>query len=325
MKKVFEEFKIRQTFIKNRLVVPPMVNFNISDESGLIKDEQIAHYQKLAAGGFGLIVVEACSIGELGKLHKSQIGLYNNQQIFNHQRLVNAIHYYDCVAILQIQSSGIFAVDDDLKAPSAYMIETKSRIRAAKAYTKEELDELKEQFIQCGIRAYKCGYEGIELHGCHNYLISQLYNKNINQRNDEYSVDKISGHLIDIIKKIRSNTNDKFIVGIRLGAYEPNLSDGINHAQELVDDVDYISVSTGFSYGHNVEVDVNFPYNEYIYGAYMIKKYINKPVFAVNEINTFDKVLSVLKDCDVDGICIGRQALVNPNFGNDMLEYIKEK
>ena len=96
----------------------------------------------------------------------------------------------------------------------------------------EEIQKIEGDFIEAARRAYEAGYDGVELHGCHNYLLCQFFNRRVNRRTDLYNAEdmQIVKNIIDGIRKV---TPPEFVVGIRLGAFEPEISDGVAHAKKL--------------------------------------------------------------------------------------------
>ena len=107
----------------------------------------------------------------------------------------------------------------------------------------DEIHVLENEYIQAVRRAYEAGYDGVELHGCHSYLLSQFMNKRVNKRTDEYNADGMK-ILENILEGIRKVVPENFIVGIRLGAVEPPIEDGIAHAKWLEAlGIDFINVS----------------------------------------------------------------------------------
>ena len=188
--------------------------------------------------------------------------------------------------------------------------------------SKKEIKEIEELFISSAIRAYKAGYDGVELHGCHSYLLSQFLNKNVNLRTDEYGKNR-SLILENIIKGIREHTSSDFSVGIRLGAFEPTLSDGIENAlkcQEL--GFDFLNISYGFTRESQPYCPDDFPLKDIIWAGGQIKKSVNIPCFAVNGIQSKEQFVKALDLCDVDMVCIGRGVLVNYNWAKDVLNNI---
>ena len=184
----------------------------------------------------------------------------------------------------------------------------------------EEIHRLEEEFIEAARRAYQAGYDGVELHGCHSYLLSQFMNRLVNKRNDEYGPDGME-ILRRILEGIRKVTPPEFIVGIRLGAFEPELSDGMKHARWLeAHGVEFIKVYDGFDMEARREKPDGYPFAEAIYGAKRIKEAVSVPVFAVYGIQDGETAEAVLQDTNVDMVNIGRGVLVNYQWANDVKE-----
>lgn len=131
----------------------------------------------------------------------------------------------------------------------------------------EEIQKIEGDFIEAARRAYEAGYDGVELHGCHNYLLCQFFNRRVNRRTDLYNAEdmQIVKNIIDGIRKV---TPPEFVVGIRLGAFEPEISDGVAHAKKLeAMGIDFINVSYGFDKEAVREKPQGYPFAEAIYGA----------------------------------------------------------
>ncbi len=313
MKKIFENLKIRNTHIENRICVPPMVCRKFCDETGYVTEDNINHYSKIAKGGCGLIIVEATAINKEGKLAFTQLGLWEDAQIAGHKKLVDECHKENVPVLLQVHHAGVMGVADKLVSASKYTLgENKAR-----ELEQDEIIEIENEFLDTALRAEKAGYDGIEIHGAHSYLLTQFLNERVNKRDDAYGQDKM---LIvkNIFRKIREKTNNDFIIGIRLGAYEPTLEDGIIYAKKIEEiGFDFINVSFGFMQEMEDSTPTDFPFSSHIYGASQIKKEVNIPVFAVNGIKSKEQAQNILDLTDVDMLCIGRGVLVNYNWAND--------
>jgi 2,4-dienoyl-CoA reductase-like NADH-dependent reductase (Old Yellow Enzyme family) len=123
---------------------------------------------------------------------------------------------------------------------------------------------------------------------------------------------------IEIIDGIRKITPENFVIGIRLGGFEPTLDDGISHAKLLEQNgIDFLNISYGFQMEHQPYTPDGFPYQDIIYAAKKIKQAVSVPVFAVGGITSPEMAASVLEETKVDMVDIGRGFLVNPNWAND--------
>lgn len=187
-----------------------------------------------------------------------------------------------------------------------------------RALTIEEIMEIEQAFIEGARRAAEAGFDGVEIHGSHGYLISEFLNSRINRRTDAYNVsDRL--FVKNILAGIRAVTPPGFILGFRLGAFQPTLQDGIAYAKWLeAQGVDFINGFVGCDWEAELELPAGYPFDVSVYGAEMLKKAVSIPVFAVRNIRTGEQAERILAETGVDGVMIGRCSLVNYNWGNDV-------
>lgn len=308
-KSLFETVKIRNTTIKNRICVPPMITFGSGDKAGA---KRIRHYRDIAAGGAGLIIAEATCVTDTGQLGPGQMGIWDDSHIDGLREMAQAVHEEGGTILLQIHHAGVVGCNEHL-CPDAYQL---NETTVGKKMTIEDIVCIQEAFIHAGRRACEAGFDGVELHGCHSYLISQFLNKRVNRRGDIYGREP-EKFPVDILKGIRKLVSADFIVGIRLGAFEPTLEDGIRYAKVLEQaGFDFLDISYGFFQEHEPSAPAGFPFQDVIYGAEQIKKACAVPVFAVNQIRTPEQAQQVLEETDVDMVDIGRAVLVDCNWAN---------
>ena len=318
MDRLFETFNIRGIEIKNRICMPPCVVYGLSDETGMAADENVAHYRSIAKGGAGVIIQEATCVDPLGKLVPEQLGLWSDEQIPGHKRIADAVHSEGVPIFIQLHHAGVVGIGDrEMLCSSDYEIMHKDILKKGRAMTADEIKATQQAFADAAMRAVKAGYDGVELHGCHQYLICQFYNRRVNRRDDEYGR-KNSLFALETYSAVRNAVPGSFVVGIRLGAFEPTLADGIAHAKELSGHgIDFIDVSYGFRGEDEPYKPDDFPYMDVIYAAGEIKKNVECPVFAVNGIRSAADARGVLELTGVDMADIARGMLVNPNWAND--------
>ncbi len=317
MHRLFEEGKIRNTTVKNRIVVPPMVVFTWSDDTGRVTQNNIDHYEAIAKGGAGLIIQEATCISKSGRLAGTQLGIWEDAQVEGLKQIVDAVHSHGVPILVQIHHAGIVGIAEDAVCPSDYTCVVREQPKTGRALSLEELHQIQEQFVAAAKRAYQAGYDGVELHGCHSYLISQFLNRNVNRREDAYGQQR-ERFALEIMDEIRRQTSDDFIIGIRLGGFEPSLEDAIEHARSLeAQGIDFLNISYGFAQASSPTMPEAYPFKDIIYAAQKIKEAVSVPVFAVNGINNPKLAEEILEQTNVDMVSIGRGTLVNYNWGND--------
>lgn len=318
-KQLQDDFLIRSTQIRNRICVPPMVVYNWTDESGVVSDRHVEHYREMAKGGAGLIIQEATCITKEGRLTDSQLGIWDDAHIPGLRRIVQAVHAEGCPIFVQIHHAGVVSVAQHPYCPDAYTLHRDGVEKHGVKMTLDDIEQMQTAFVQAARRAYEAGYDGIELHGCHSYLMCQFLNKRVNKRDDRYGVHP-EQFIYEIMDRIRAIVPENFVMGIRLGAFEPTLFDAIEHAKGLeAHGIDFLDISYGFSGEDEPFKPADFPYKDVIYAAGQIKKQCHVPVFTVNGIRVAADAHGVLEATDVDMVDVGRSTLVNPHWAADAL------
>lgn len=306
-------FRIKNLEIKNRIAIPPMVCFYFSDDNGYVTEKNISHYRELAEGGAGLIIVEATAISKKGRLHDTELGIWEDGQIEGLSRIADVIHESGSKAFIQLVYAGGNGIDPEADAPST--MDYRGNIHA-KEMSKERIDEVTDEFVKASLRAKKAGFDGVELHGCHGYLISEFFNSRNNKRTDEYGRDR-SLFAKEVLTKVKEACGEDYIVGIRLGAFEPLLEDGLLHARDISGVTDFMDVSYGGDC--NGTSPDGFPCSEAVYGAMRIKQELpDMPVFGVHNINSPEDVAAAL-DTGIDMADVGKASLVDPAFANHII------
>ena len=315
MKKLFTEFSIKNVKMKNRICVPPMV-VGFRDD-GYVAFENVERYKELAKGGAGLIIQEATCVNNDGKLSEKQLGIWKDDQIEGLKSIVDAVHEESCPIFIQIHHAGVVGISGDPICPSPYEYKNYAGSVVGHEMTREDIKSIQKDYIEATRRAYEAGYDGVELHGCHAYLISQFLNKKVNKRTDEYGKNP-EKFVVEIIDGIRKVTPKEFIVGIRLGGFEPAIEQGIHYAKVLEKNgIDFLDISYGFMNEQEIHVDKEYKYSDAVYAAQKIKEVVSIPVFAVNGINSAELAEGILNETNVDLVDIAKGFLINNNWAND--------
>jgi len=318
---IFSEFFLKGINVKNRIVFPPVVCFGYAGGDGLATDRNLEHYSHIARGGPGIIIVEATAVKTDGRLAPCQLGLWSDDQIPGMTKIASAIKHSGAVALVQIHHAGLITnekVSDIASGPSADVKNPRTR-----ALTIPEIENICSSFINSAFRAQQAGFDGVELHGAHGYLLNQFASSFFNQRNDEYggSLESNMKLGVNIIRGIRNKCGQDFIIGYRLGANSPSLEDGIAIAKYLeAAGIDLLHVSHGGSMLNLPRTPKGYEYNWIVYSGTVIKSHVRLPVIVVNEIRTRERAAWLVENDHADFIALGRPQLADPDWVNHTME-----
>lgn len=313
--------------VKNRICIPPMVRYKTTDETGVVNDAYVQHYRNFAKGGSGLIIQEATCVSSDGKLVDSQLGIWDDSFIEGLSKITQAVHEEDGTIFIQLHHAGVAGIVEHPLCPDTYTFNGRYGLRVGKKMTLEDIRKIQDDFVHAARRAVEAGYDGIELHCCHGYLFCQFLNSRVNRRDDIYGTDP-TRIVIEVIDRIRKEVSKDIVIGVRLGAFEPTLNDGIRHAKELAAaGAQFINLSYGFEGEMDKTVDPDSAFDpairelpDVIQAAAVIKKEVDVPVFAVYGIRLPEDAEKVLTLTGVDMVCVGRSMLVDPFWTKKALE-----
>lgn len=232
--------------MKNRFMLAPLTNRQ-SHEDGTLSDDEFKWLTKRAEGQFGLVMTCASHVQRKGKGFPGQLGIFSNEHIPGHQKLAETIKSHDSLAVVQLHHAGMRSPQELIgEAP---VCPSDNEKFGARALSLSEVTQLRDDFIEAAKRAKSCGYNGVEVHGAHGYILTQFLSSEINQRTDEYGGDLLnrSRLLFEIIEGIRTSCGADFLVGVRLSTerYGMDLSEIKEVCQLLVEQgmIDFLDVS----------------------------------------------------------------------------------
>ena len=196
--------------MKNRFMLAPLTNQQ-SYEDGKLSNEEYHWLTLRAKGDFGLVMTCASHVQEIGKGFSGQLGIFSDALIEGHKKLSSGIKSYGSLAVIQLHHAGMRSPFEVIKQKA--VCPSKSEKHNARALTLEEIHTLRNDFIKAASRAQKCGYDGVEVHGAHGYIITQFLSSEINTRNDEYggSLENRSRLLFEIVNGIREACGKQFL------------------------------------------------------------------------------------------------------------------
>jgi len=314
---LFSTYDLKGFRVKNRIVFPPVVCFNYAGSDGLVTERNVDHYSRVAAGGPGIVITEATAVVKDGRLAPFQLGIWSDEHIPGMGRIASAVKAQGALSLLQIHHAGLLtpeSVSPDARGPSV----DEKNARSVEL-TREEINEIRKAFIAAAERAQKAGFQGVELHGAHGYLLNQFASSFFNKRADEYggNPENILRLASGIIGGIRETCGQGFIIGYRLGANSPTLDDGIAIAGHLeTAGVDIFHVSHGGNLLNLPRPPIGFDYNWIVYSGTLIKQHVSIPVIAVNEIRTPERASFLVENGLADFVALGRPQLADPEWAN---------
>lgn len=313
---IFDPITINGTVVRTRFCVPPMDTYRAVD--GWVSKFHEVHYGTLVNYGAGMIIVEATAVDSDGRISMECLGLWDDKFIDGHSRIVDYAKENDVFIALQLGHAGRKACNDLRKiAPSA--IAFNEDYDVPNEATKDEITHVVSQFKAAAKRALQAGYDAIELHAAHGYLMCEFLSPHTNKRTDEYggTPENRKRLLFEVLEAVQSEFPKTIIVRISAEEY---VEDG-NHidfyvelAKELEEKgVHMIDVSSGGV--APVEMDVYPGYQVQFSEA--IKKVVSIPVSAVGLITNYEQAEEILQKGQADIIQVGREMLRKPSTPRD--------
>lgn len=327
---IFSEYHISGVKLKNRLCMAPMTS-NYGTKDGYVTEKMINYYSARAKGGVGLIFVEACYVNGNGKGFVQQLALDDDKYIPGLRQLVENIHSTGANAFLQLihggrQCSSVFSGTQPV-APSPIPCPVLQEM--PRELTVDEIKGLVEDFGAAAERAYKAGFDGVDVHCAHGYLVNQFLSPYSNRRSDRYGGD-LKGRarfLAEIVENIRKRLGPLFPISVRLSAeeYVPGglaLDESILVCEMLVESgVDAVSVSGGvYQSVERLFPPMDVPQGSLVYLAEAIKKVVSIPVLTVGGLVEPAFVEQILQEGKADGVLLGRALLADPEWPRKALE-----
>lgn len=306
--------------LKNRVVMPPMCMYK-AESDGEVTPFHLVHYTTRAMGGVGLIIVEATAVEARGRISEADLGLWDDAQVPGHQQLIHLCHEYSAKMGIQLAHAGRKSIcaSSTPVAPSAIAFSDKNGYKLPHELSLEEMQEIKKHFVQAALRAVYVGYEFLELHAAHGYLLCEFLSPLSNQRTDQYggSLENRCAFVLEVTQAILDATKEVPLF-VRISADEWmengwNVEESIYLSKQLQNmGVAMIHVSAG---GNN-EAQNMPPLVPLYQAAYakVIRESVKIPTIAVGLITTTVEGEKLLQGGFCDLVAYGRELLRNPNF-----------
>jgi 2,4-dienoyl-CoA reductase-like NADH-dependent reductase (Old Yellow Enzyme family) len=237
---------LRGQEMKNRFMLAPLTNLQ-SHADGRLSEDEFRWLTMRARGGFGLTMTCAAHVQAVGQGFPGQLGIFGDQHMDGLTRLAKGIREYDSVSIIQLHHAGMRSPKDLIgQSP---VCPSDNEETGARALTLSEIETLVEDFVDAAVRAEEAGFDGVEIHGAHGYILGQFFSAEINQRSDRYggTLENRSRILFEIIDGIRARCRPDFMRGVRLSAerFGVKLMEARKLAQRLMHEekIDFLDMS----------------------------------------------------------------------------------
>lgn len=314
MAHLFTPYTLQKLELKNRIVMSPMCQYSVTAKDGKPNDWHYIHYASRAIGGAGLIMMEMTNVEPDGRISDYDLGLWSDDQIDAFARISDVCHEHGAKTAIQIAHAGRKAEDAAVPAaPSA--IRFSSSYKEPRALTTDEVKQLVEAFRAAAKRAVQAGFDTIELHGAHGYLIHQFHSPLTNQRKDIYGQD-LARFGVEVIQAVKSELPSGMPLLMRVSAIEyAEGGYGLDHIVHLAKQykdagVDLFDVSSGgeSTKGPNNSKDPGYQ----VPFARHIKDHVDTPVMSVGNLSDYNVAELTVASGDSELVAVGRGMLSDP-------------
>lgn len=330
---LFTPIDVRRTSIRNRLWVSPMCQYSVEKWDGVPTDWHLVHLGSFARGGAGLVMTEATAVSPEGRITNWDTGIWNDEQRDAWRGIVDFIHSEGATAGIQLAHAGRKAstyrewsghgtqpIDDggwETVAPSALAFDGYAEPRAL---TEEEIAGVVADFGAAARRALDAGFDVLELHAAHGYLLHQFLSPLSNERTDRYggSLENRARLLLEVVRAVRSAAGDDVPIFVRFSATDWagekgwNVDDTVEVAGWAArEGADWFDVSTG-GLVPKVSIPVGPKYQ--VGFAAAVRKGTGSPVNAVGLITTPQEAAEIVERGEADAVMVAREFLRDPHF-----------
>ena len=322
--KIFEPITIKRMTIKNRVAMTPM-GTNYGETSGEMSNRHMNYYSLRAKGGTGLIILENANIEyPVGSNGTSQIRIDHDSFMPRYYQLVENLHKNGAMVAIQVNHAGASASSarTGMETVSSSNIPTKAGGEIPRPMTREEILTTVKKYGEAAKRVQAIGFDAIEIHCGHSYLMSQFISPYYNKRTDEFggSVENRLRFPKMVLEEVRKNVGPWFPIIVRISAEERvpggnTLEDTLEYLEYLDEYVDMYDVSCGLNPSLQYQIDSNFlPDGWRSYMARAVKDKFGKQVINAGNYRDPEVVEKVLESGDVDIVGMGRGLIAEPNW-----------
>ena len=325
-KKIFEPLTIRQMTMKNRIMMTPM-GTNYGEQSGEMSFLHINYYEQRAKGGTGLIMVENASVDSPeGSNGTTQLRIDHDNYLPRLFKLTETIHKHGTCIGIQINHAGASAQSarTNMQPVSASDVPSKAGGEIPRPLAKDEILRIVKKYGEAAKRAQVAGFDCVEIHAGHSYLLSQFLSPTTNKRTDEFggSTENRARFAKLVVEEVRKQVGPFFPIFVRISADEKaeggnTLEDTLDYLQYFQEEVDVFDVSCGLNSSLQYQIDANYlPDGWRSYMAKAVKERYGKPCVTTGNIRDPKVANDILEKSDADIIGMGRGLIADPEWVN---------
>ena len=322
---LFSPITVRKMELANRVVMPPM-GTSLGNPDATVSEALLAYIRRQARGGAGLIITEITAVHPSGAVWESQLGAYDDRSIPGLKNLADVVHEAGGKAALQLHHAGresLYLLNKgEAIGPSA--VPSLVFGQAPREMTLEDIREIIHSFGQAAIRAREAGFDAVEVHGAHGYLLTQFLSALSNRREDQYGggFSNRARFLIEVLEEVRRGVGEDFPVLLRISA-EEFIKNGytVEDIQTILPDlvkagadVIHASIGTHGSPGGVTSAPPEYEPGFNVWRARKIKESVDVPVIAVGRFTDPTLADEVIGRGDADLVAFGRQQLTDPDY-----------
>lgn len=309
---------MRGPAMANRMMLAPLTNLQ-SQVDGVLSDDEIKWLTMRAAGGMGLVMTAAAHVQRQGQGFPGQLGVWSDDHIPRLTELAKAIKANGSLSAVQLHHAGIRSPADLIgEAPQGPFADAET---GSRALSTAEVEQLRDDFIAAAVRAEKAGFDGVEIHGAHGYILAQFLDAENNQRTDGYggSFEHRKRIIFEVIDGIRAATRADFQLGLRLSPerFGTRTAEALQLAEEVMasGQLDYLDMSLWDCFKD--------PQDPEFAGQPLIKLFTvlprgNTRLGVAGKIMDAAKVQACL-DAGADFVLVGRGAILHHDFAKRVI------
>jgi 2,4-dienoyl-CoA reductase-like NADH-dependent reductase (Old Yellow Enzyme family)/thioredoxin reductase len=322
---LFSPIKIKSLELVNRVVMPPM-GTNLGNPDGTVSEANLAYLRRRARGGAGLIITEIASVHPSGSAIANELGVYDDRFIPGLKEIANAVHDSGSKVALQLHHAG---------RESLYLLQQGKAIAPSaipslvfgltpREMTRDEIQEIIIAFGAAARRGIEAGFDAVEVHGAHGYLLTQFLSALSNKRDDQYggSLSNRSRFMIEVLQEVRKMVGPDFPLSLRLSVEEcikggytvENIQTILPNLVEAGADILHASLGTHGTPGGITSAPPEYQPGFNVWRAKKLKEAVDVPVIAVGRFTDPALADNVIARGEADLVAFGRQFLADPDF-----------